>query len=241
MKIEKILSGLSLSVILLSFCSFCKPPQLSEIVAEHNLPAEAEKANAAVLILDPDTGNQRCGGVAVYGNDGVAVLMTAAHCVTHKDDPFDPAPNAERGASVGDRIRYVTRDSWYSSASGAFTAQLKELDQVRDRAVLSVNPNEVPTPLMKANLLVFSPEVGAHIHSIAPVFSWDRHDGMIEWFQYSGIGSYYIGSSVSINFGWSGSPVILDNGEVLGLEIKCYTEDSERKCIPGSSIITTLP
>ncbi len=240
MKIANLLLATCSILSIAAMCSFCKPV-VRDASIEPELPIEVTKANAAVVILDPNTSSPRCGGVSVYDHDGTAVLVTAAHCVTRKKNVFDPSPTTERWARVGDEISYVTRNEWYASESGSFGAVIKELDTSRDWSVLSINPYEVPRPLVAVNLSNRILVLGEHVHVIAPVFDWIRHDGEIVHTAFSGMDSYFVEMSTSIEFGYSGSPVIMDSGEVLGIVIQCSVPDDVRKCVPGWSIATTVP
>jgi len=164
-----------------------------------------------------------------------------------KVDKFDPAPNAEKEAHVGDGILYVTRNDWFYTGSDAMRAKIKTLDLVRDRAMLSVNQFEVPMPLMKAKYCYPCTFDGDQVHSVSAVYNWDRHKGTILNDMYSGIDSRFFESDLTIDYGWSGSPVFTENGEVLGLVIRCnpsivqVNDRMVRKCVPGWSLITSIP
>jgi len=220
-------------------CSVCQQPTLPNY-PERELPARDREVAATVVILDPNSGYPRCSAVSIYGQDGTAVLATAAHCVTKNVDEFDVSPEPVRSADIGDEIRYVVRDDWYHTASASYLAKVQSIDLGRDRATLKVNQYEVPQPLLKVDMssvLIPSP---VHVHALSAFFGWQRRDGDILKSEFSGVGSFFLESSMTIDFGWSGSPVIMDTGEVLGIVLRCADKDKNKVCDPGWSLFTTL-
>jgi trypsin-like peptidase len=234
---------------MLLMCSFCtpytesKPPDLTSL-PDYSVERFMNERDATVVILQPDVLQPNCSAVSVYDYDGSAVLATAAHCLPSKVDKLDPSPDAIKEANVGDRILYVTRNDWYYTGSDAMRATIKRIDPIRDRAVLSVNQFEVPIPLLKGSPCDGCPTKDYAVHSISSLSGWERRDGFISRMSFSGIGSYFMESSISIEFGWSGSPVVNEKGEVIGLMIQCspmYDANSVRKCAPGWSLLTSVP
>jgi len=208
-------------------------------------PYERE-AMASVMLLNTDGEHSpSCGGVAIK-RSGLTVLATAAHCVRHKIDPFDPAPNAEREAKLGDTIMYSTK-GW-----SPFVPRLNrkstivDLDEVHDRAILYPVQDEAPAPLDVAELCDRCTTQPVQVHAIAPVFGWAQHEGVITGRTYAGGSNWFYESSVSINFGWSGSPVINSDGRVVGITIACNSvevldgDHAVKTCLPDWSVFTSI-
>ena len=227
-------------------CSFCRP-QTHPIIAPQSRPVLEKEADSVVVILDPDSGAPHCSGFSVKDYDGIAVLVTAAHCVTRKIDPFDPSPNAARSVKTDDEVVYVTRSMWELTASQRRSALVTDVDLARDWAVLEGKPFEVPMPLERATPCYDCRYNRESVHAISSVYDWTRHEGNILRVTYSGIGSNFYESDLDIDFGWSGSPVINAEGKVMGIVIQCHDEDVEgidhpyKVCKPGWSMVTSLP
>jgi hypothetical protein len=232
-----------IATMFLLMCSVCTP-RIEPNLPNYSVEQFMNERDATVVLLEPDVLQPNCSAFAIYDYDGSVVLATAAHCLLSKVDKLDPSPTAIREASVGDRILYVTRNDWYYTGSDAMRATIKRVDHVRDWAVLSVSQFEVPQPLFKASTCDECLGDRHPVHSVSALNNWERRDGFISRQSFSGIGSYFFESTISIEFGWSGSPVINERGEVIGLMVQCSPRtdtDSVRKCKPGWSLLTSVP
>lgn len=238
-------TGTCLAIFTLA-CGVCSPALDPSPTMLYDVTQFFTERESTVVLLNQDSLTPSCSAVSIYDYDGSAVLATAAHCLLRKVDALDPSPSAEKEAHEGDRALYVTRNDWYYTGSDAYRATIKRIDFVRDRAVLSVNQFEVPPPLPRAEPCDRCLFENYNVHSVGAVYEWARHSGVITGKTYAGYGSSFVESSISINYGWSGSPVFNDNGEVMGLIIRCDPDVQDethktRPCKPGWSLFTSLP
>lgn len=228
--------------------SQCKPYQEDTVYVGANVYPSEREALASVILLSSDGAHlPSCGGVSISGKNGLTVLATAAHCVRHKIDPFDPAPNAEKESHIGDTILYVTRNQWRYTADDANVARIFTIDEPRDRATLLPKQGEAPFPLPTMQLCDDCSMSAFKVHSVAPVYGWARHDGMATGRTYAGESDWYYESTTDIDYGWSGSPVLDDQGFVIGMMVMCAAiqvrndDHMVSKCKPRWSVFTSVP
>lgn len=226
----KALLGLSLLVLLT--CSPAPEPIRPEPVPFRE--TQGREARATVLILSADTGQACCSGVSVLDARGHVVLLTASHCVTHKTDPDDVSPDAERTAEIGDVL------GWRSGMRVA-RAVLREYDPVRDRATLEPDELAAPLPLAARKLCERCTLDGERVHAVSALYD-QTSAGSIIGKVYAGEGAHWWESSMSVVPGWSGSPVLDDSGRVVGIVTKCNGltlpagARLRKTCVPGWSL-----
>lgn len=88
------------------------------------LSVSEREINATVVIIG-DGRRPCCAGVSVYDDAGMIVIDTAAHCVLHRVDELDPAPDPDKEAHVGDTIQYVTHGDWFTRVSAVSHAYIQ--------------------------------------------------------------------------------------------------------------------
>lgn len=209
---------------------------------------QERELDATVVLLNADTNQPNCSAVSILDSHMFVVLVTAAHCVQSKVDIFDPSPSAAKWANVGDSIYYITKENWSDPSSIVFESKIQSIDEPRDRVVLSVFQNEAPVPLKGITGCDRCLYENYPVHTISSIFGWVNHKGVVTGKTYSGAGSSFFESSITIDFGFSGSPVINESGEVMGiitrcdpLEIKVDYGTVYKKCKKGWSLFTSLP
>ena len=230
---------LALTLTLAESCA-PKPPierdpfGLIKTAAEHEL-------DAAVVILDPVTREPHCSGASIRVDDKL-VIVTAAHCVTRRANPFDVSPNPEKVAHVGDYAFFIPRDQWTPFADQDCEAKIAEFDPVHDRATLMpVDQADVPQPLPVARLCERCTIDDYPIHYVSALYGWEKHSGTVTGRAKDGQAEFWE-SSTSIIFGWSGSPVINSDGQMVGIVSRCHGKDypGGRQCEPGYSLFTDV-
>ena len=183
-------------------------------------PLDAERA-ATVTILNSQ-GRGCCSGVSVLSNDGTPVIATAAHCVMHPIDPFDS--ESATFAMTGDAVWFMT---WRGHVPQF--GRIRTIDLDRDVAEL-VTTLDAPAPVGRA-LLCDACSVTVHaVSALYNALSYGEIDAQP-------IGFFWT-STISVQPGWSGSPVFVD-GRVVGLIGACVM--AEGVCFPRLSIIAGLP
>jgi trypsin-like peptidase len=209
---------------------------------------EEREMDATVVLLDSDTDEPHCSAVTVVGGDGSVVLVTAAHCVQRKVDAFDPSPSADKTANIGDTILYITREDWYGTGQKYKESTIKSIDMPRDRAVLGVFQNEAPVPVPSIRQCERCEFDGYPVYAVSGLFGWDRHDGVVNRKMFSGPNANFFESTMTVELGWSGSPVFNERGEAMGVVTRCNTYTIEldngheyKKCKRGWSLFTSIP
>jgi hypothetical protein len=223
----KALLGLALLVIA------CTPKPPIERAPRLATPHEA--AATVVLLSANRDRHPCCSAVAVLDAQGLVMLDTAAHCVVHKINQDDPAPDADQWANIGDSIWYRTQDGYYPQR-----ATIAKYDAVRDRATLEPVDGDAPPPLALRRA-----KSGSRVHAVSGLYGYEVHDGRVQGKTFAGApGVWFWESDVSIVPGWSGSPVLNEAGEVVGIISKCNgvsVNAGDRilhSCLPGWSIFT---
>jgi hypothetical protein len=225
-----------LLALLLLFGCTSKPP-----IEHEPVKTSAREAASVVVLLSANRDRHPCCSAAsVLDLHGRVVLVTAAHCVLHKINQDDPAPDADTWAHVGDRVFYVP------GGSSALEATVSWFDAPRDRAILKPVDGEAPPPLPLRKLCDRCQLDGAPVHAVSALFEQTR-SGTITGKSWAGFGSRFWESDMSIIPGWSGSPVLDEAGEVVGIVAKCNGttinagDQIQRTCTPHWAIFTDVP
>lgn len=149
------------------------------------------KSPAVVLLSS--AGRPSCGAVAVAPHR----LLTAAHCVSWGDER---------------EKRYVTDAQWRRTVSYYSVAKVVAVNSSRDLAWLETAPSASRLPFVDVRDAV----EGEAVYSIAPAFEWQIHPGQIV----AGAAGFAF-SSLTIEHGWSGSPVLGADGKLVGIVSAC--------------------
>jgi S1-C subfamily serine protease len=141
-------------------------------------------------------------------------VVTAAHCVT---DMFD--------------VEIVTAEQWQYTSNASTPAHVQYVDRQRDLAALSTEFN------FDTKVTYREPIDGETVYARS-VFFGAIADGNI----LPGIG-FFRDTTISIDFGWSGSPVFGLDGKVVGFVDACRVGSGRprAKCLPESALIGVLP
>lgn len=209
------------------------------------MAAEALPAVALVATTDAGELSRYCGAVAI----GPRTLLTARHCL--------------RGKTA---VRYVTQELWEGTSDGAYMATTMRQSEGRDLAWLRVQG-----PAFATWLPMRGPREGETLRTVAPIAGWavdvgfagipfravntpellmPFHDEAPE--DPAGAIGQFWSSSLSIQPGWSGSPVLGVDGALVGLVIACAKRIElvpmtdglgwtyEQRCRPNYTIIAPL-
>jgi hypothetical protein len=174
------------------------------------------KSPAAVLVHDD--GFAFCGAAAIEPR----VLVTAAHCTDYGEVK---------------ELRYATDEQRRLFVNAFSNATLKRLDRARDLAWLDIAPDDPPLPSLTAR----SARTGEAAVAIGAAFGWHKSFGHVLR-QDSG----FLETDISIAPGWSGSPVIAGDGELIGIVSACtgyaihVGTHTLKFCAPGSSFIASF-
>lgn len=198
------------------------------------------EADSIVVLLGTDSGEPACNAVAT----GPHTLATAAHCVTHRLDHEDVSPFATRTANLGDAVWYVTRHEWYRSASSAARARVTRYDAARDVAILDTDQ---PVEPRRTAHLCSRCSTPVTVYARAGVFGWAIHAGHTTGRTFAGPGQYYWDATISIEPGWSGSPVFDAAGSVVGVVSACLGstiaagDHFVKSCEPNFAVFVDVP
>jgi hypothetical protein len=157
------------------------------------------------------TWEPHCAAFAIV-RAGQTILTTAAHCV--------PA-----SVSSSTPLRFHAPSGW-----GHGKAYLAERDDAADVAFLTPAEPGMVTPLRVGR----TPLVGDSVWSYSPIYR-DRSTGHVaNW-----LGSDWFETTQTVDAGWSGSPVLDDRGEVVGIVSRCPAEQTAAKrCAPDRVVVT---
>jgi hypothetical protein len=228
-------SVLALLATLILSCS-PKPPHERDPFGLNNSVQDREM-NATVVLLDAITLEPHCSATSVVLG-GSHVLTTAAHCVTHKFNEFDPSPFAEKTASLGDVIYFVPR----SRPNARLESRLSSYDGFHDRAILTpADPNDLPEPMLVSDLCEHCAVSGYAVHYIGAMYGWARHDGDVNG-RVIDRGAMFWQATTDIRFGWSGSPAINSDGRMVGIVSRCQTKEypTGTDCVDGYSLFVDV-
>jgi len=141
-------------------------------------------------------------------------VLTAAHC-------------------VGDRseVAFATASQWQHTARGFTLARVEYVDRARDIASLSSGFN------FQSFLKLREPTEGESVLARSVFFNATTRGTVL-----AGAG-FFRDTTMGIQFGWSGSPVLGGDGKVVGLVHSCLAagEGRARGCLPLNAQITVLP
>ncbi len=171
----------------------------------------------AVALLTQDY--RSCGAVAIAPHE----LVTASHCV-------------DEGARR--TIRYIADVDWFSAVQREYSARVVHVESSRDLAWLKTERDAPPLPFVA----IRAPVAFEHLYSIAPAHNWKRSSGWLDE-QVAG----FLLTTVSVQPGWSGSPVFGLDGKLVAIVSACHpTEDGLtgtgllRRCKPRFSILSAF-
>jgi S1-C subfamily serine protease len=142
-------------------------------------------------------------------------MLTAAHCVRDSDN-----------------VQVVPRQLWDATGSGAIDAKVAWRDLDRDLALLET------AATFQATLRFRAPVTGEGGVAIAARFNWARSSGEV----LPGAG-FFRDTTIDIEHGWSGSPVIARDGKVIGVIARCEGRyvGLVHVCNPDNAQISVLP
>ena len=101
-----------------------------------------------------------------------------------------------------------------------------------------------PAPLALRSLCDRCSLDGARVHAVSALYE-QTHSGEITGRTFAGVGAWYWETSMTIIPGWSGSPVLNESGQVVGIMSKCNGttlnagDKVKRSCVPGWSLFTS--
>jgi len=186
----------------------------------------SDKETKATVVLFNSVKQANCSGVSVLNSSGNTILLTASHCIKK---------------SIGDTILYSFKDE-----KTLYKSRIESFDILHDRATLIPNRNEAPSPLNYKSLCERCTLDRLNVHVISGLNNWEKHYGYITGKTISN-GARFWEDNITIIPGWSGSPVINDQGEVVGIITSCigssYIDENEmiNSCEPGTSYFIGLP
>ncbi len=141
---------------------------------------------------------------AVLSRDGLPIcsafavgphdVMTAAHCV-----------------DVVAQYQITSREQWFKTSSGAADVQISYVDPDRDLALLRTDY------LFRSYLTPREPVTGEWVTVVSAKAGWRESRGTVR----PGFGLLR-DTDVTIEHGWSGSPVIGTDGRAVGVVVRCY-------------------
>jgi S1-C subfamily serine protease len=163
---------------------------------------------------------------AVLTKDGVGVcsafaiskheLMTAEHCVRDADADF----------------AVVSKELWDRTSKGSAAVTVVSRDTERDLAVLY-------TPYAFRDFLRFrAPVTGETVNAVSALYDWRHSPGRV----LPGFG-FFRDTDVTIQHGWSGSPVIGVDGRAVGVVARCNGaySDGRHVCARNDMQFSVLP
>lgn len=159
-----------------------------------------------------NTWEPHCAAFAIE-RAGKTMLATASHCVPP-------------GTTSASPLRFYAPSGW-----GHGLAHLVERDEVADVAFLAPAEPEMVTPLRVGQ----SPLVGDSVWSYSPIYRERSAGHVTGW-----LGADWFQTTQTVAAGWSGSPVLDEQGAVVGVVSRCPSayEGAVRRCSPGHVVIT---
>lgn len=119
-----------------------------------------------------------------------------------------------------------------SRSGDRIVAEVVYVDSARDTAVMR-------TPYAFSRFLsTRAPSYGERVQAIAAAFDWNESSGSVA----SAFGEFRE-STLTIQHGWSGSPVIGADGRAVGVVVTCrgVVVRYKHKCSPGNAQFSALP
>ncbi len=160
-----------------------------------------------------DSYEPRCAAFAL-AREGQTMLVTASHCVPESATNLTP-------------LRFLAPSGW-----GHGRAFLLERDAANDVAFLAIGDPEMVTPLRMGR----SPRVGENVWSYSPLFRARSSGTVTDW-----LGPDWFETTQTVAKGWSGSPVLDDRGDVVGVVSQCplALDGAATRCAPGRVVVTS--
>lgn len=143
-------------------------------------------------------------------------VMTAAHCVRDEDAEF----------------ALVSKELWDRTAKGSASLTVVYRDDDRDLALLH-------TPLAFGSFLrIRAPRESETVNAFSAFGGWRSSPGRV----YPGFG-FFRDTDVTVQHGWSGSPVLGSDGFAVGVVSRCYGHyvNSQHVCNPNDMQFSALP
>ncbi len=159
-----------------------------------------------------DTYEPRCAAFALV-RAGQTMLVTASHCVPDSTTALTP-------------LRFLAPSGW-----GHGLAYLLERNVAADVAFLALSDPEMVTPLRVGR----SPLVDERVWSYSPIYR-ARSVGLVQdW-----LGNDWFETTQTVAKGWSGSPVLDERGDVVGVVSQCpgKVDGTVKRCAPGRVVVT---
>lgn len=158
-----------------------------------------------------NTFKPRCAAFALT-RAGQTMLVTASHCVPDSATNLTP-------------LRFRAPSGW-----GHGKAYLLERNAAADVAFLALGEPELVTPLRVGK----SPLIGESVSSYSPIYRARAPGQVTGW-----LGGDWFETTQSVAAGWSGSPVLDDRGDVVGVVSQCpAAEGPTKRCSPGRVVVT---
>lgn len=153
-----------------------------------------------------------CNAFCVQDVD-VPYLVTAAHCVD--------------GMGPGSRFRYLS-----VNGIGSEWATLEWVDLAGDRAIATINDSSLVPFKVNAS---YYPEPGDVTIAVSSVYSDVSKGNVI-----GQLSDGWFDTTQNVTYGWSGSPVLNQYGQVWGIVSMCRLTDGEQDCDPDYSIVSSI-
>jgi hypothetical protein len=159
-----------------------------------------------------DTYEPHCAAFAVVKH-GQTMLITASHCV----------PNSATNSTA---LRFHAPSGW-----GHGIAYLAHRDADADVAFMRLADPEMVTPLRVGK----SPLVDESVWSYSPIYRAREKGVVTNW-----LGADWFETTQSAAPGWSGSPVLDERDEVVGVVSRCPAKSgvASKRCKPGRVVVT---
>jgi len=153
-----------------------------------------------------------CAAFAI-AKHGQTMLVTASHCVPDSATSSTP-------------LRFHAPSGW-----GHGKAYLAHRDADADVAFLTLSDPEMVTPLRVGR----SPLVDERVWSYSPIYRARSAGLVMDW-----LGPDWFETTQSVAPGWSGSPVLDEQGAVVGVVSRCPAENgiASKRCSPGRVVVT---
>lgn len=195
------------AVVVLNGCA--PEPRATNPRAAAHLEEQAKDASV-ILLCSQDNGDRVPCCSAFVARAGPtfadARIYTADHCL--------------RNAGLGSDLAYVSRDSWERTATGHADARIVERDTRRDRAALTPIEIDDAEALAVSALDIGVIDKPEPVRSVGAYDNWRVSVGLATEQVWDESGSSWI-SSLDVQPGWSGAPVIDDAGRVVGIATRC--------------------
>lgn len=140
-------------------------------------------------------------------------LVTAAHCV--------------EGLSIGSRFNYLE-----PNGAGYGEATLEWVGVTGDRAIATFKDNSLVPLRVNAG---YEPSGGDLAITFSSLYSQASSGHVI-----GELTNLWYDTNQTIDFGWSGSPVVNEDGDAWGIVSMCHPNDDESACEPNYAIISSI-